>query len=350
MKEKYIALIAFLMTSSMCGAGVAERVAIKEMNGQVGDTTASESSNVTGNTLEITTGSDKKTVSLKIGSELFKNNMSLVITAPLDSESDNTDINDGNSLVNGSSIKFNYQWSNSDHSIEPRELVTIAEACEADPAQFSVDKKDDCNKKIDDLIKDYKGDVATLSAIVNRTQVQLLKPLLFWGVTGTISDKEYEYFQDDSLDKDKDSENPWGASAYFSYGKPDGDTSRGYMWTFEYEFQERFDVKKNEIRCPTTSAGSFFSCVEAASSVPEEITSRVSSFEYRRKMKMFGIETAISPKASYNDKTHKVEVGVPVYLFQDGKGGLTGGVRADWENTEHDWEFSVFIGNKFTLF
>lgn len=341
-----------LITSSYCYSSQLSQNIRDNANDTAGDAPNSESTAASGNTLELTSGKDKKNISFKLSPRFSNSNFSLLLSAPLDEQSDSTDINESNEMVDGAAIKLNYQRVHFDiggdefNNISPVKIKAVQDDCKAHPESYGFSKPDQCIVKIDTLIENYKGNLREVKEVVQLIKSFLERPILMYGATATYSEKEYSYFASNALDKETHRKYPWASSIYLSWGNP----KKNYLVGIEFEYQERYKAADDEIRCPGTSGGGYFSCQEAASSAPEKTTGRVTSLIYRKKLEVLKTSLAVSPKISYNNQNSLFEVQLPVYLFQDANNNLTGGIRIDWDNDKHDTNLSVFVGNTFSTF
>ncbi|TNC81288.1 MAG: hypothetical protein C9356_09280 [Oleiphilus sp.] len=345
MKTIKIFLLAMLVYNTAYALDL-ETIALSQTDQNLGETENSSISSISGNSLQLSAGADKGTASLKLGSSFFKNNMSLLLSVPLDKGGSDKDFNDSNELVKNTSAKLNFQFSlaGKNRDIDPVKWVPLVEYCESSPSEFGYEKLDDCNgKRLDDLIKDFKGNTRALSDITSQIDLALKEPIHLVGFTSTLAQKNFEYFTADTT-TEKKTKYTGAGSLYYSYVKP---SQLGI--TIEYEYQSSHKAGDTETRCPAGGSG-FVTCKEARNSAPQSTIKRVSSVELRQPFNILSYPVAISPKVSYDNNDSLFEAKIPFLFFQDTKNNLTGGVRADWANDDHDWDFSVFVGSKFDVF
>lgn len=173
--------------------------------------------------------------------------------------------------------------------------------------------------------------------------------LIYRGVFGKVSRKTYTAYDPLTLAKDDLSRTSWRGGAF--YALIGG--SLGWSATVQYAHEETFKEADTRAVCQA-GAGPFLTC--AAGPIGPLTRSRkdIFSLEGRRSWgpKILGEITprfGIAPKIAYDAKHDDWAVGLPVYLFGN-SGGLTGGVRVDWDSRkDRDLLVGVFLTKTFSI-
>ena len=316
---------------------------IKAVNEELGDTELSNSSLTSRNAFEITTSGDNKKASLMLSSVAGRGNISMVLSAPLGDGKGSANLYTVDATSGATSVKVNYQWVRFDPDLDAIELTRLFDACRSGPAAFGLATTKDCDQKTTaNLVSSYdkSKDDRSIYEIVDIWRGSLNAPLLQFGVTGEYGTKDFEYFSGTDVTLEKNNKEVWSAGGYLSLGN-----ASVALVTLEYKYQEDYKSADEVVRCPTSGDGGFVDCVSAQMSAPARNINRNWSLGLR--MPVPGGKAAISPKFTYDTVDDAAAFGLPVYFFQDDKGNLTGGVRADWNNVKDEWKFGIFAGAKF---
>jgi hypothetical protein len=159
-----------------------------------------------------------------------------------------------------------------------------------------------------------------------------------YGFEVSAGTKDYEYLNVDSLSKVKESENPWGASAYY------GRRVMGVLLLGRYSYQQTYKAGETKTYCPSVPSG-VATCATGADGPPKAASTSVFSLEGRG---IFGI-LGIAPRVSFDTRSDVLGIDVPVYLWTDASGSLTSGISVGWRDDEGGIQAALFVGAKFSV-
>jgi len=104
--------------------------------------------------------------------------------------------------------------------------------------------------------------------------------------------------------------------------------------------QRKFKEADKARKCTVVTGSSLERCKDLPLGKAAMVNSIPLAFEYRA----FGPSFAVSPKLVYDFKRHVAAASLPIYLFPDSTGKLTGGFRIDWEEHKRPVA-SVFVSS-----
>jgi hypothetical protein len=169
-------------------------------------------------------------------------------------------------------------------------------------------------------------------------------PIWFYGINGTIGYQSHTFYDAATLAKSSADKVPLGAGGYLTYVAP----SRSWSLTGQVNYQRAFKDNPTKVECPSGTAP--VTCVNGAIGAPTRSTKVLLALEARafESWRNF-IPMGIAPLFTYDAQSREYSVSVPLYLYTDGKNGLTGGVRGDWTSVKHNIIFGVFITKAFDV-
>jgi hypothetical protein len=100
-----------------------------------------------------------------------------------------------------------------------------------------------------------------------------------------------------------------------------------------------------QVCTPVGSAGALACTTRAVGAPGDDRTNRL-SIEVKQ---FFGANFALAPKVNIDVSDQILGIEVPIYLIQDKKGGLTGGVTLGWRSDTKAFTASAFVGPVLTL-
>ena len=185
------------------------------------------------------------------------------------------------------------------------------------------------------------------------------RQLSFYGVEVALGYEEFEFlnpdkfadmdaFQDSDLDATRSADRlPWSAAVHY------GQVHRnGWIWKGGFRYERRYTAASAVTRCPVFEPGTTpVECLNGAPRQPEGEDAYIATFDVKKFLSLFdGKSQAVSFVSSYNFENDTVSFDLPVHLFADGDGRLTGGVRIGWRSDTDDPIFGIFVGTPLSLF
>jgi hypothetical protein len=178
------------------------------------------------------------------------------------------------------------------------------------------------------------------------------KPVWFLGFSAAVGRKNFDYRNLADFAEAKARRTEFAFSGYLGVNP----NHRPFYLGAGYEYRRAYKDAKSRSLCPPAAAGAPQECFTGAFAEPERnVDSAV--FAVARWQGQLPIDDdhkvpiGIALKASYDTKDKVFGIGLPIYLFSDGK-GLRGGVRLDWQDVDDKDErlrFGLFIGTAFGL-
>lgn len=162
----------------------------------------------------------------------------------------------------------------------------------------------------------------------------------FWGTSGTIGRRTFDYLQAD-LSDGSTSKTPWGASV-FGAALPGGMST---LFTAGFEHRDKYKDADEQTLCPQDSTATQLKCKTGPLGGPVDVTEELAFVEMRR----FVGSRAMSLKIAYDFEADNLSLDVPIYIIPTGDSGLAGGVRVGWAENEGA-QLSVFVTSAFKLF
>lgn len=161
-----------------------------------------------------------------------------------------------------------------------------------------------------------------------------------WGANATIGYESDDYFNPTTLAAANRKAEPWSVGLYG--GLYPGKNS--YI-SGAFDLAHAYKAAKNQTLCPT-GGGGVVECVTGSFGPPKETEKHLVSLSARA-------QTEDKTYAAALTLTHDVKSGdsgadLPIYLFNDPKHALNGGLRLGWTNTDH-FTAGVFVGSTFSL-
>lgn len=328
----------------------------------VGSGTLDRSFDTNSQRVEFNTVKNSSTVALRLGNsktgssldrERFFAGWALTATAPVNKSEENTDLATLDGLANSftlglaySQLKFpvreTYDLNNPvtqgllDHIC--REM-TQNYAIEHNTTHEEAGKKLKCEQGFDSstVAKYAKGLLDEYENIFldpDKSHSQ-------WGFEIKIGREDFAYLDPVSFQEQSETEDT-GSISFFYTMLPASSQS---AYTFGLEYQQAFESAKSEVRCPA-NGGDAVTCASGAFAEPSDKNGELIFFEYRRRV----AGKAMSVRLTHDNESDVNGLDIPVYLIQDNKESLNGGIRIGYRDDTDDVEFGVFVGSSFKLF
>lgn len=163
-----------------------------------------------------------------------------------------------------------------------------------------------------------------------------------YGASAKYGSQESTYYDPTSLAKSEVKNKPWSIGGFVGWMPK----TTSALLTAKIERRRTFKESESSIRCPT-AGGAVVQCVEGAFAAPSDKLGTALTLEGRMLFRT-NVGAALSIARDFGQKTTGVEL--PVYWLSDGSGGLTGGIKFNWESGQRKTAASVFVGAPFTLF
>ncbi|WP_161828124.1 hypothetical protein [Steroidobacter agaridevorans] len=193
-------------------------------------------------------------------------------------------------------------------------------------------------------------DLGIAKKVLGEADFESLRGLFFspmqwaWGGAVTIGTKQYEFLASDTTDKMDERRTPWSAQVFVAAQR-----RRVGLLTFAVRYEDAYKSGDVTTNCPAPGGAQVVSCVTAPLDEPKKNEKTVATMEFRRSTNLWGAPIAFSPSVNYDFKDSVLGVDVPVYLWSNEKGRLTGGLTAGWRDDEGGINVGLFVGTAFTL-
>lgn len=316
---------------------------------------ASDSKVSQGSAVSITGGQGDKNVSLEASVRLRNSpGVSQFLTfkakAPLDEDLDVTQIATLDGLANATTFEAKYTMSYFNSPGGPPDEAALDRLCKKVADRFAMAQYKDKRRKefsCDADTLDFDGSDALAVGLHDEYRDLSVGPrdtVGLLGFSGKIGRKTYKYVDPTSLADKSDEDTPWSVGAFLGAAYLRANT----LVALSIEHQHaRKDADKLTL-CPVPPAGSTtpVTCATGAIGAPVANDKDNLSLELRHRATWF----AAAVTATYDFKNDVLGVSVPVYLVDDGKNGLAGGVRFGWTNEKDDFTVGVFASKAFDLF
>ena len=149
----------------------------------------------------------------------------------------------------------------------------------------------------------------------------------------------FTFFDPDSLTKRSRNKVPWSTGAFI------GVLSETSYYSAGLDYQRTYKAATSGTACPLPEPGAtLIHCVSGALDAPSSKEKHLATLEGRW---LFGAR-AVGIKIVRDFKNDNWGIDVPLYLFPNDKGMLTGGLRLGWTNTDQ-FSAGVFVGVPFKL-
>lgn len=318
-----------------------------------------------GAAVELSASSDASSVAIKLARSVSEaagqfgayRTLALTASAPLVSASRFSDIGTLDGFIGGSKLRLQfsrYTRRITEPDLHPAYQALVETTRAACRARLGAEAKDCAPPLISSqFVHDYAPELETpLLAMARMTPGP--NPRVDWsarayGVELAVGYKKFEFLESGPVRKSDATRVPLSGKAFFSY-LPD---VRRNSLTGGIEFQLAYKDASAGALCPGAAPGAELQCLTAPIGGPRRTEKLLLSGEYRHKLVFdeHGIvpTLAISLLGTYDALNDDFGVDLPVYLVNDPKNGLTGGVRFGYTTSTDDFVAGVFVGSAFSL-
>ncbi len=274
---------------------------------------------------------------------------SFLLSSPLQSDGDGKKSTALDGLANSTSVEFKFKqfrtkvdWNRDGKPVcEDAALrYADAEADKVEAAQQGARRaaarlEAECSSKwigthVPALLGDYQDATQPLSG------------LWIWGGSGKAGSETFNYVEPATLAQRSVEETGWSGKVFLAY-RPRGKAFDHSVYTVSYSRGEAWKNREETTICPPGGAPA--TCVKGSAGPPVRTDTEVLSFEYQRSLK----DQAIAVRVSHDWGQDVSSVEVPIYLFRDKEGGLTGGVQLGWRSDEDEVVAGVFVSKAFSM-
>lgn len=356
MKTLLLAMAAF---AGACGEGVFAQSNNSDLPRVVN--TASPSASIGGSGAQVVAGSDDSSVALKFSYELsgvpqsiepgiVRNGatfttLSLTASAPLGKgEQRQTLFGSGGigkaNTIGISAYYFFADWRNPSNA-EKKEYDELCAAMRKTAEKSFGVKPEDAAKLECRKTNFAKYAVADLS----RVQMLRARPMPGgWGaaINGKIGQSDATYYDSDTLAKSTARNKPWSLGLVVSYVPPSGTSLVSLGWDRRKSYKDQDPTT----RCPTGATTPSVECVAGSFGVPSKQSSSVVTIEGRI---LLPRDMALSVAVARDISKKITAVEVPLYLAENAAGGLTGGLKLNWDTDKKKTTLGVFVGVPFAV-
>jgi hypothetical protein len=170
------------------------------------------------------------------------------------------------------------------------------------------------------------------------------KPVILYGVTATAGYEAHTFFSSTMLAKTSEDKAPYQFGGYVTYVG----ASRNWAVSAQINYQSAYTDNPTKTLCPAGTAP--VTCVTGAFGAPQHTDKALIAAEWRWFGQIFSLPTiGLDPMVTYDAVSGAYAFDLPIYLFNDGKNNLTGGVRVDWTSVRHDTVVGVFVSKAFSI-
>lgn len=193
-------------------------------------------------------------------------------------------------------------------------------------------------------------DLGIAKKVLSESDFERLRGLFFssmqwaWGSATTIGTKQYEFLTPNTTDKVDERRTPWSTQVFVAVQR-----RHVGLFTLAVRYEDAYKAGDTTTNCPASGDASVVSCVTAPLDEPKKNEKTVATLEFRRSTELRGAPIAFSPSVNYDFNNNVFGIDVPVYLWSNEKGRLTGGFKAGWRDDGDGIDIGLFVGTAFTL-
>lgn len=166
--------------------------------------------------------------------------------------------------------------------------------------------------------------------------------MLIWGGSGKAGSETFKFVEPATLAQRSVEETGWSGKVFVAY-RPPGKAFDHSVYTLSYSRGEAWKNRDETTICPPGGAPA--TCVKGSAGPPVRTDTEVLTFEYQRSLN----DHAIAVRVSHDWGQDVSSIEIPVYLFRDKEGGLTGGVQLGWRSDEDEVVAGIFVSKAFSM-
>lgn len=173
------------------------------------------------------------------------------------------------------------------------------------------------------------------------------KPQYAIGISGAIGYQEYKFIDAVTLGDGSTKKTPYSLKAFFGKLIP----SSGRLLGVGAEYQSAFKNSDSKSVLIAPPASGPQEVKTGAFGPPKSDDKHLVYVEYRQLIDV-GLKEkiGISVKGTYDARSKKVGVDIPILMARDDKGGLTGGVLLSWNEMNDTFTAGIIVGGSFSLY
>ena len=276
--------------------------------------------------------------------------VSLTASAPLNKNSDDTDIASLDGLGNAASLELTYSHFLVPGKRNPVVTPGVLQRLDSICARVYQEMKRQTGNSPETGHGCESAEVAKYGTATDKHDYESA----FWDIENTnrwiwggnvkLGYQNFDFIDATTMSKQKQDETPWAVGAFIAYNP---DKLRA-LFTFSAQYQDAFKDSSSGILCPSSSSsmGGAVSCLSGAINRPKETKKKLLSFEARRDFGFAGIGLT----TTYDLEEEIFGAELPVYFVKDKDGKFNAGLKGGWRNDTKDFTASVFVGTTFGLF
>lgn len=251
--------------------------------------------------------------------------VSMALSVPFSTNGD-TNVFDSNGLPSGNRLTLNFKKTL--FSKPKHDLGALNKNCETAKTQLGI-SVDGC--PIDELLDKYGGPAfQQLAKDVWGDGVWL------WGLTGSIGDDEFTYFDEATLEQQKSSESPWSMAVSLAHVR-----QANSVYSLDFIRESKYQSQQSATLCNLESE-SPVRCVTGSVGAPKNNEVNKVSLQYRGQLGRKSYPFALN--VTYDNDSDETTVNLPVYVFSGQDGKSVGGFKLSWSEAENELNFGIFYG------
>lgn len=265
---------------------------------------------------------------------------SLMVSAPLNKNSDDTDIANLDGMVNAERIEIKYSRFRMPGRRYPEKALAICERVRAEMEKQK--QKPSSESGCDSEEVEKYGSAADKSDFKNDFWDIKNTNRLIWGANAKLGYQKFDFIDVSSISRHTQEEYPWAVGGFIAFN-PDAWRA---IFTLNAQYQDAFKDSTTGTVCPAGGSSKPLICMSGPIRSPKETKKKLLSLEARRDFGFAGV--GLTATYDFEEKIYGVEL--PVYFVPDKDGKFNAGIKAGWRNDSHDFTASIFVGSTFDLF
>jgi len=197
-------------------------------------------------------------------------------------------------------------------------------------------------KDLTDLVGKYTGNLVEFErSFFDR------KPVSFMGIDASLGRDSYTILDRTAFTTSKSSKNSWEVGAYYGLIAHDISWSARARVVYGKSFKSPDEVQI----CRTITGSTDQECLSGPDGPPTSEKTALASFELRHLVKLNSNQkVGFAPQITYDFDDKDFGIEVPVYLAPDKDGKLSGGLKFAYSSKDDDFGIGLFVGVPFSIF
>lgn len=173
------------------------------------------------------------------------------------------------------------------------------------------------------------------------------KPLEFMGADASLGEENFDVLDLNEFEKTSQSRTSWEAGAYYGRIASDANSS----WRARVSYGVGYEGAEESQICRQQDMAMALECLTGPSGPPIRRETGLAQVEYRQLVTLADDqEIGFAPQATYDIDEDEFDFELPIYLAQDDKGKLSGGLRLGYSTRDDDFAVGLFIRSPFSIF